>query len=102
MLEGLKVVLLKRGITQRSLARLVKISPWRLSRVVQEHVRPRARERRLIAEHLSVREREIFPPRRARTRRRAPNSPAASCELSADVACERDAAKKVGTASDEN
>ncbi|MGH9780303.1 MAG: helix-turn-helix domain-containing protein [Candidatus Acidiferrales bacterium] len=64
----------KRGITQRWLARRIKVSESRLSRILRRKFRSRAAERRCIADALGVSLSEVFPRRRARRclpRRRA-------------------------------
>lgn len=68
MLERLKLHLLRRGLTQRGIAKAIGISEAHLSRIVHGEVRCRARLRRRIAEVLQVRVNEVFPPRRAQKR----------------------------------
>ena len=68
LLVQLKIRLFEQRISQNSLARATGISRIRLSRLMQGHTKPRARERRLIADALGVREDEIFPNRRNRKR----------------------------------
>jgi transcriptional regulator with XRE-family HTH domain len=68
MLLRLKVAFLKKQVSQKDLCRKIGISETRLSRIIRGHARAHARERRLIARELGVREAEIFPRRRAQKR----------------------------------
>lgn len=61
MLVRLKVELLKRGISQKALADALDVHPSHVSRVIRGHARPRARDRRRIAEFLGVSQRKLFP-----------------------------------------
>lgn len=64
MLVKLKIVLFRERIPQKELSHSIGVSESRLSRIIQGRVRPRARERRLIAEKLGVPQVQIFGVRR--------------------------------------
>lgn len=64
MLLKLKILLMQRKLPQKELSRGIGMSESRLSRIIQGRVRPRARERRLIAEKLGVPQVQIFGMRR--------------------------------------
>ncbi len=60
-LLDLRILLLRRGLSQLSLARSVGISASRISRILCGRVSPRARDRRRIAGFLGISERSCFP-----------------------------------------
>lgn len=60
-LLDLRILLLRRGLSQLSLARSVGISASRISRILCGRVSPRARDRRRIAGFLGISEQELFP-----------------------------------------
>jgi len=67
MLIQLKLALLERGITQAELARGIRKTPARISRIIRERIKARARDRRLISRFLGVPQSKLFPRiRRAR------------------------------------
>lgn len=70
MLAELRSWLLRRGITQRHLARSLGMSEFRLSRVMNGHFRLCGRERRRIARFFGINQRKLFPYLRARYSRR--------------------------------
>lgn len=80
MLLRLKVLLMERRMTQRSLARAVGVDYFRLSRIVSGRVRAWRGERSAIAAALGVAVSEIFPHlsewkrKRAQRRRKARQS----------------------------
>jgi transcriptional regulator with XRE-family HTH domain len=61
MLVELKVALVRRGLDQAELARLLHATPSRVSRIVRGHVRPRSRERVRIARILQIPAWRLFP-----------------------------------------
>jgi transcriptional regulator with XRE-family HTH domain len=66
MLELVKLTLLRKGLSQRQLARNIGISDSQISRIILGHVRCRERFRAKIARELGVRKSDLFPPRRSR------------------------------------
>jgi transcriptional regulator with XRE-family HTH domain len=70
MLVRVKIVILRRGISQAKLAQAIGRTPAHVSRLIRGHVRPRARDRRRIASFLGVSEAQLFPRRKRRSRTR--------------------------------
>ena len=68
MLLKLKIELLRRGVSQRELARIMGTTPSRISRIIRGRVRLSRQDRRLIAEVLGSPANELFPRRRRRSR----------------------------------
>jgi len=64
-------ILRDRRITQLQLAVAAGMSPYRLSRLVNKHSKPRLSERRRIAHALGLSVADVFGPRRRRPRVRA-------------------------------
>ena len=60
---ALKTELLRRGISQRELARFIGRNPSHVSRIIRGHAKPRARDRRRIAKFLGMPEAKLFPRR---------------------------------------
>jgi transcriptional regulator with XRE-family HTH domain len=71
MLINLKVLLIKKGISQKRLAQAIGLSSGQLSRMVNEHVKLRTSHRRHIARFLGVAQSELF---RVKTRSEKPRS----------------------------
>ncbi|MDA2914516.1 hypothetical protein MYX77_11295, partial [Acidobacteriia bacterium AH_259_A11_L15] len=82
MLVAFKKRLLELDLNQVGVASAVNMSPFRLSRIVQERVRPCAAERRRLANFLKVAESTVFPfvLRRWTSRRRATTEPRAAAK----------------------
>ena len=59
MLIRLKVLLAKKGVSQKELAQEIGLSPGQVSRLIREHVKLRARHRRKIAQFLRVPQSQI-------------------------------------------
>ncbi len=68
MLVQLKIVLLRRKISQIELARGIDRTASHVSRLMRGHVKARARDRRRIANFLGVSEKQLFPGRKRRSR----------------------------------
>ena len=68
MLVRLKLALLRRGISQTSLANGINRTPAHVSRLIRGHVKVRARDRRKIASFLGLAEAQLFSPRKRRDR----------------------------------
>jgi len=68
MLVQLKIVLLKRGISQTKIASAIGRSAAHVSRVIRGRAKASARDRRLIAEEVGISAAKLFP-RLARRRR---------------------------------
>jgi transcriptional regulator with XRE-family HTH domain len=61
MLVRLKIVILRRGISQAKLAQSIGRTPAHVSRLIRGRVRLRARDRRRIAHFLGIAETKLFP-----------------------------------------
>ncbi len=68
MLIELKVLLVKKGLSQKKLAQAIGLSSGQLSRVMNERVRLRARHRRRIAQFLRVPQSQIVRARKRDSR----------------------------------
>jgi len=64
MLTVVKSALLDRKLSQRELARALKINEVRLCRILRGRFRMRSRERRMIAEFLDLPVRKLFSLRK--------------------------------------
>ena len=71
MLTDLKILMLRKGLSQRELAEAMNLSCCQVSRLINERVRLRAHHRRMIAQFLRVPQAEIF---RVKTRSQKPHS----------------------------
>ncbi len=69
MLVQLKIALLQRELKQGELARAIGRTPAHVSRLIRGRVRLRARDRRRIAQFLSIAEERLFPGRKRSDRR---------------------------------
>lgn len=78
MLLKLKIELLRRGVSQRELARIMGTTPSRISRIIRGRLRLSSRDRRRIAEVLGSPASELFPRRRRRRRSRKEVRPRSS------------------------
>jgi transcriptional regulator with XRE-family HTH domain len=68
MLVRLKIVILRRGISQAKLAQAIGRTPAHVSRLIRGRVRVRARDRRRISGFLGVSETQLFPSRKRPSR----------------------------------
>jgi transcriptional regulator with XRE-family HTH domain len=75
MLVRLKIVILRRGISQAKLAQAIGRTPAHVSRLIRGRVRPRTRDRRRIARFLGIAEAKIFPLSSNRKRESSPYRP---------------------------
>ena len=57
----LKLAILKSGMKQIVLAREIDIPESRMSKIVNEHIRPTLGEQRMIAEKLNVKRTDLWP-----------------------------------------
>ena len=69
MLTDLKILMLRRGLSQKQLAEALSLSCGQMSRLINERIRLRAHHRRMIAQFLRVPQTEIF---RVKTRSHKP------------------------------
>jgi transcriptional regulator with XRE-family HTH domain len=60
VLTDLKILMLRKGLSQRELAEAMNLSCCQVSRLINERVRLRAHHRRMIAQFLRVPQAEIF------------------------------------------
>jgi len=58
--ERLKILLIKKHITQLDLCRMTGITETKMSRIMNNRVKPMREEKELIAEQLGVEPEEIF------------------------------------------
>jgi transcriptional regulator with XRE-family HTH domain len=59
-----KIALWKQGMTQARMARATGLRAERISRILHGHLRPRARDRRLIAGFLGICQARLFGARK--------------------------------------
>lgn len=71
MLTELRILMLRRGLSQKELAEAMNLSCGQVSRLINERVRLRTHHRRMIASFLHVPQAEIF---RVKTRSQKPRS----------------------------
>jgi len=71
VLTDLRILMLRRGLSQKALAKGMNLSCSQVSRLINERVRVRAHHRRMIASFLRVPQAEIF---RVKTRSQKPRS----------------------------